>query len=174
MDNYRLTEYHGGMSAGATRRAVRRRFDSVEQEAFLGLWRTYDRLRAFEDDLFDRHGLSAQQYNSLRLLRSHHPEPLPTLAIGGRLISRAPDITRLLDKLAERDLVSRERPDDNRRVVRVRITPAGLTLLKQLEAEVRDCHRRQLGHLKPTQLKSLIELLRAARKPHEPSDGDWS
>src|SRR5262245_53940780 len=110
------------MTASATRRPSKRRFDSLEQETFLGLWRTYDRLRAFEDELFNRHGLSAQQYNALRLLRSHHPEPLPTLAIAARLISRAPDITRLLDKLVERGLVSRERPDDNRRVVRVRIT----------------------------------------------------
>src|SRR5262245_38594053 len=141
------------MSVSATRRQARRRFDSPEQEVFLGLWRTYDRLRAFEDELFDGHDLSAQQYNALRLLRSHHPEALPTLAVAARLISRAPDITRLLDKLAERELVSRERPDDNRRVVRVRITPAGLALLKQLDTEVRDCHRRQLGHLKPAELK---------------------
>src|SRR5262245_48677341 len=154
--------------------AVKRRFDSVEQEAFLGLWRTYDRLRALEDELFAGHGLSAQQYNALRLLRSHHPEPLPTLAIAARLISRAPDITRLVDRLVERRFASRERPDDNRRVVRVRITPAGLALLKKLDAEVRDCHRRQLGHLKPAKLKALIELLRAARKPHEAADGDWS
>jgi len=162
------------MTASATRRPSKRRFDSLEQETFLGLWRTYDRLRAFEDELFDHHCLSAQQYNALRLLRSHHPEALPTLAIAARLISRAPDITRLLDRLVERNLVSRERPDDNRRVVRVRITPAGLALLKELDAGVRDCHRRQLGHLKPSDLNSLIKLLRAARKPHEAADGDWA
>jgi len=166
--------YYDGMSASAARSSTRRRFDSPEQEAFLGLWRTYDRLRALEDQLFAGHGLSAQQYNALRLLRSHHPQPLPTLAIAARLISRAPDITRLLDKLVERELVSRERPDDNRRVVRVRITPAGLALLKRLDAEVGDCHRRQLGHLRPTELKALIDLLRAARKPHEDPDGDWA
>jgi DNA-binding MarR family transcriptional regulator len=154
--------------------ATARRFDSLEQEAFLGLWRTYDRLRGFEDELFARHGLSAQQYNALRLLRSHHPESLPTLAIASRMISRAPDITRLLDKLVERGLVARERPDDNRRVVRVRITPAGIALLKQLNSEVRECHRRQLGHLKPAELKSLIDMLHAVRKPHEAPDGDWA
>src|SRR5262245_22270781 len=79
-------------------------FDSPEQEAFLNLWRTYDRLRALEDDLFGRYELTGQQYNALRLLRAAHPEPVPTLALAARLISRAPDITRLLDRLEERGL----------------------------------------------------------------------
>src|SRR5438105_3458814 len=131
----------------ARRPATGRRFDSLEQEVFLNLWRTYDRLRALEEELFGRHGLTPQQYNALRLLRGVAPEPLPTLALAARLISRAPDITRLLDKLEQRGLVARERPADNRRVVRVGITLAGLALLKELDAPVRDCHARQLGHL---------------------------
>ena len=77
-----------------------KRFDSPQQEVFLNLWRTYDRLRALEDELFGRHGLTAQQYNALRLLRAAHPGKVPTLALATRLVSRAPDITRLLDKLA--------------------------------------------------------------------------
>src|SRR6516162_2132351 len=114
------------------RRARRPHFDSAEQEAYLNLWRTYDRLRMLEDELFGRFGLTAQQYNALRLLRGSHPERLPTLAIAARLVSRAPDITRLIDRLAERGLVARERPADNRRVVLVGITDAGLDLLRQL------------------------------------------
>src|SRR5947209_8167436 len=94
-----------------------RRFDSPEQEAFLSLWRTYDRLRALEDELFGRHDLTAQQYNALRLLRGQHPETLPTLTLAGRLVSRAPDITRLLDRLEERGRISRTRLPDNRRIV---------------------------------------------------------
>src|SRR5215210_7291682 len=96
-----------------------RRFDTLEQEAFLGLWRTYDRLRALEDELFGRYDLTAQQYNALRLLRRDHPAPVRTLDLAARLVSRAPDITRLLDKLEQRGLVCRDRPSDNRRVVRV-------------------------------------------------------
>src|SRR5579871_4956489 len=91
-----------------------RRFDSLEQEAFLSLWRTYDRLRAFEDALFARFDLTPQQYNALRLLRAQHPETTPTLALANRLISRAPDITRMLDKLEHRGLIARERNADNR------------------------------------------------------------
>src|SRR5205085_7276031 len=91
----------------------RRRFDSPEQEAYLNLWRTYDRLRAFEDELFQRHDLTAQQYNALRLLRAARPQPMATLTLGARLVSRAPDITRLLDKLADRGLIERDRPAHN-------------------------------------------------------------
>lgn len=157
----------------AASRSQRRRFDSLEQEAYLNLWRTYDRLRTLEDQLFAEHGLTAQQYNALRLLRGSHPEPMPTLAIGSRLISRAPDITRLLDRLDERGLVVRDRRAENRRVVMIGITEAGLALLRELDKAVRDCNKSQLGHLKPAELKTLIDLLRAVRKPHEAADSDW-
>jgi DNA-binding MarR family transcriptional regulator len=151
-----------------------RRFDSLEQEAFLNLWRTYDRLRALEDALFTSHDLTAQQYNALRLLRGVSPGTLPTLALAERLVSRAPDITRLLDKLAERGLIERQRPPDNRRTVQVGITPSGLALLEKLDEPVRECHARQLGHLKPAELKQLIQTLQAARGPHEASGSSWS
>lgn len=151
----------------------RRRFDSPQQEAFLNLWRTYDRLRAFEDELFQRHDLTAQQYNALRLLRAARPQRVATLTLGARLVSRAPDITRLLDKLAERGLVDRERPAHNRRTVHVGITDAGVKLLDEMTAEVRACHARQLGHLEPRELQTLVDLLRKARAPHEPEASTW-
>src|SRR5829696_7307628 len=81
-----------------------RRFDSTEQEAFLGLWRTFDRLRALEEELFARYDLTPQQYNVLRLLRGEHPDSIRTLDLAARLVSRAPDITRMLDKLEQRGL----------------------------------------------------------------------
>jgi DNA-binding MarR family transcriptional regulator len=150
-----------------------RHFDSPEQEVFLNLWRTYDRLRALEDELFERYDLTAQQYNVLRLLRGEHPGTLPTLALGARLVSRAANITRMLDKLEERALVERERPADNRRVVRVGITEAGLALLRELNEPVRACHARQLGHLSRAALRHLAALLHAAREPHEPLGSTW-
>jgi DNA-binding MarR family transcriptional regulator len=150
-----------------------RRFDSPQQEVYLSLWRTYDRLRMHEDRLFSDHNLTAQQYNALRLLRAEHPGTLPTLTLAARLVSHAPDITRLLDRLAERGLVVRERMADNRRVVRVGITDAGLALLKQLDVPVRQCHQVQLGHLSSAQLKALVELLRACRRPHEETASPW-
>jgi DNA-binding MarR family transcriptional regulator len=148
-------------------------FDSPEQEAFLSLWRTYDRLRALEDELFSRYDLTPQQYNALRLLKAEHPQKLRTLDLAGRLVSRAPDITRLLDKLERRGLIERERPADNRRVVYVGITQAGRAQLRALRDPLRDCHQQQLGHLSQRQLSELVALLRAAAAPHEELDSRW-
>jgi len=150
-----------------------RAFDSATQEAYLNLWRTYDRLRGYEDELFGKYDLTAQQYNALRLLRAVSPESLPTLTLAARLISRAPDITRLLDHLVKRELILRERKPENRRVVRVGITPTGVALLDQIHEEVRSVNDRQLGHLPADKLRQLVELLKLARGPHEPADSTW-
>ena len=148
-------------------------FDSLEQEVFLNLWRTYDRLRALEDELFGQHDLTPQQYNTLRILRGQHPERIQTLDLASRLVSRAPDITRLLDKLEQRGLIERDRPADNRRVVRIGITAAGLALLQDLHEPLQSCHARQLGHLSRRRLKELAALLQEARQPHEEAASSW-
>jgi DNA-binding MarR family transcriptional regulator len=150
-----------------------RRFDSLAQETYLNLWRTYDRLKALEDELFQAHGLSAQQYNALRLLLAARPEPLTVQQIGEKLISRAPDMTRLLDRLEKGGWVSRARPPDNRRSVAVTITPAGEQLLAELADPVRTCHERQLGHLTAAEQRTLIQLLAKARRPREPEGSAW-
>lgn len=144
-------------------------FDSPEQEVFLNLWRTYDTLKALEERVFGDYDLSAQQYNALRILQSAYPGKLPTLAIGRLLISRGPDITRMLDRLEARNLIIRERRSENRRVVEVSITPTGLELLDEMLEPVRQMHSEQLGHLTPDQQRRLIELLKTARRPHEPA-----
>lgn len=148
-------------------------FDSLQQEAFLNLWRSYDRLKILEDDLFCQHDLTAQQYNALRLLKAHSPEKVPTLQLAAQLVSRAPDITRLLDRLYARGFIDRERKEANRRTVYVGITEKGLELLTTLTKQVRECHLRQLGHLSPEELKQFTDLLRKARLPHEPTDSTW-
>ena len=160
------------LEQGARRRAGGR-FDSPQQEVYLNLWRTYDRLRILEDELFGRHDLTAQQYNALRVLRAAHPQTLPTLTLAAKLVSRAPDITRLLDKLHDRGLVQRERPADNRRTVQVGITEAGVALLDGLAAEVKACHDRQLGHMSSDEMKQLVDLLRKARQCHETPESYW-
>lgn len=144
-----------------------RSFDSPQQQAWLNLWRSYDLLKALEEELFARHGLSPQQYNALRLLQTAHPDSLPVSSIGTQLISRAPDMTRLLDKLERRQLIRRERREENRRVVEVVITLKGLRLLEKLSGPVRDCHHEQLGHLDPEELQDLTRLLKRTREPHE-------
>src|SRR5690242_14258405 len=114
-----------------------RRFDSLEQEVFLNLWRTYDRLRTLEEELFGRYDLTPQQYNALRLLAGEHPAKVRTLDLASRLVSRAPDITRLLDKLEQRGLIERDRPAGNRRVVCIGLTDAGFALLRELREPLR-------------------------------------
>ena len=169
------------MGTAASKRAVgkgntggeRRRFDSPEQEVFLNLWRTYDCLKALEESLFGRYQLSAQQYNALRLLAAADPQPLQTLSLGRRLISRAPDVTRMLDRLEKRSLVTRHRRAENRRVVEVALTEAGRALLSEMADQVRQMHRQQLGHLGSAQQRQLIELLQRARQPHEDASCDW-
>ena len=150
-----------------------RHFDSPHQEVFLSLWRTYDRLRTVEEELFGGYGLTPQQYNVLRLLRAAYPETVPTLSLASRLVSRAPDITRMLDKLNERGLVARQRPDGNRRTVMVGITEAGLALLDEMRPKVRECHVRQVGHLSADEMATLVRLLNKVRSPHEPTNSDW-
>ncbi|MFN5852457.1 MAG: MarR family transcriptional regulator, partial [Pirellulaceae bacterium] len=74
-------------------------FDSPQQQAWLQLWRTYDRLKVLEDQLFGSFEISSQQYNLLRLLEAASPDALRTLDLARRMISRSPDITRMLDRL---------------------------------------------------------------------------
>jgi DNA-binding MarR family transcriptional regulator len=159
--------------ASQPRRTTALRYDSIEQEAYLNLWRTYDRLRAFEDALFARFDLTAQQYNVLRLLRAQRPKAIATLQLAERLVSRAPDITRMLDKLESRGWIERRRDERDRRTVRVAILPSGVALLRQIDKPLAECHRQQLGHLSSTDLERLTRLLRKARQPHEPDHSQW-
>ncbi len=102
--------------------------------------------------------LSATQYNVLRILRGA-PEGLPCGEIASRMITRDPDITRLLDRLEKRGLISRSRETKDRRMVMARITPHGLKLLGRLDEPVQETHRKQLGHLGRDRLRALTELL---------------
>ena len=161
------------MPSSAPRRRAARRFDSPQQEAYLALWRTYDRLRELEDKFFGEWGLTAQQYNVLRLLRAEHPEPVPTLGLVAKLVSRAPDITRMLDRLEAGGWITRTRSTTDRRAVLIAITESGLALLDQMTEPLRACHEKQLGHLSRSELDTLITLLSRARDPHEPDGSSW-
>lgn len=153
--------------------AKSRRFDSLQQEAYLALWRTYDRLRALELELFAEFDLTPQQYNLLRLLRAQHPVAVPTSSVFAQLVSRAPDVTRMLDRLEEMGLIARTRSAGDRRAVMVGISAAGMALLKRVSEPLKKCHEHQLGHLSSTDLKALVDLLRKARAPHESQDSTW-
>ena len=137
-------------------------FFSVEEEALLNVLRTSDQLNRAFHRIARNWGVTSTQYNVLRILRGS-PEGLPCGEIANRMITRDPDITRLLDRLEKRGLISRCRQTKDRRMVMVRITPEGLKLLARLDEPVQEGHRRQLGHLGRDRLRALTELLHAAR-----------
>ncbi len=139
-------------------------FACPEQEACLNLWRTQDQLHQEFVHLFQLHGISGSQYNVLRILRGAGGAALPCLEIGAQMVTRMPDITRLVDRLEDAGLVTRCRTAEDRRVVLVKITPAGLELLGRLDQPVLDLHRRLLGHLSRAELAELNRLLVKARK----------
>lgn len=139
-----------------------RRVVCPEEVAFLDLMRTCDLLARRPALLLRDEDLSANQYNVLRILRGA-PDGLPCGEIAGRMITRDPDVTRLLDRLEKRGLISRWRETKDRRVVMAKITPEGLKLLARLDEPVQEMHRRQLGHLGKSRLRDLAGLLQMVR-----------
>jgi DNA-binding MarR family transcriptional regulator len=148
---------------------VARRGLCPEEDAFVSLMRTTDALmRSMEWVLRDADVLPAQ-YNVLRILRGS-PGGLPCSEIGKRMISRDPDITRLLDRMEKRGFITRQRGTEDRRVVFTKITRAGLNLLAGLDETVRATHRKMLGHMGTKRLKDLQELLEVARENTDSAD----
>ena len=137
-----------------------RKRGSREESAFLELLRTTDILSRRLSQTLKNEELSGTQYNVLRILRGA-PAGLSCGEIGNRMIARDPDITRLLDRLEKRGLISRFRETKDRRTVMVRMTPAGLDLVGRLDEPVQAVHREQLGLLGEKRLKELSELLTA-------------
>lgn len=138
-------------------------FRRREDEAFVNLLRTADALLQGVAETLKPQGLSPTQYNVLRILRGAEPKGLACREIGERMITRDPDVTRLLDRLEDRGLVTRTRNREDRRIVTTRITKPGLQILEALDAPIGDLHARQLGHLSPSRLRTLIGLLEQAR-----------
>ena len=135
---------------------------SHEEAAFLELVRTTDLLSRGLVRIIKTEGISSTQYNVLRILRGS-PEGLACGEIANRMITRDPDVTRLLDRLEKRELISRCRETKDRRTVMARITPEGLKLLGRLDEPVQAAHRQQLGHLGRERLQILTELMSLAR-----------
>ena len=140
-----------------------RRFGGPEEDAFVSLVRTAELLSRNVEKVLRSGDVSPVQYNVLRILRGA-PEGLPCSEIGKRMITRDPDITRLLDRLEKRSLIARCRETRDRRMVMTRITPQGLKLLRELDRPVTEMHKSQLGHLGREGLRSLKELLETARQ----------
>jgi DNA-binding MarR family transcriptional regulator len=142
-------------------------FASLEEEVLLNFLRTADRLTGSVESAIKPMGLSPTQYNVLRILRGVNPQGIGCQEIARRMITRDADITRLLDRLQERGLVHRQRQTDDRRVVHITITPAGLAMLAELDPIIVDLNQKLLRHLGTQRLKMLLELIEEARKHSE-------
>jgi DNA-binding MarR family transcriptional regulator len=129
--------------------------DLLARDTFLCLVRAHEKLTAEFAELFKARGLTLAQYNVLRILLGGPAEGASCQYVGERLLNRVPDVTRLLDRMQAAGLVRRARAEDDRRVVRVRITPKGRKLCESLAEPVLDLHRRQLAALSASELVAL-------------------
>ncbi|HEU4521811.1 MAG TPA: MarR family transcriptional regulator [Thermoanaerobaculia bacterium] len=143
-----------------------RPFSSRSEEAAVALMRTADMVRRAVSAVVDPIGLTVQQYNVLRILRGAGEHGLPTLEIADRMIEQTPGITRLIDRLEAKGLVSRERCLTDRRQVFCRITGEGLDLLERLDGPVRSADAAALESLGAHDLEHLIELLDKTRNAY--------
>lgn len=154
--------------AGALQREMKqaRPFRSPSQEALVGLMRTADILRRYVSTVLEPHGITLPQYNVLRILRGAGDEGLPTLEVAQRLIERTPGITRMMDRLEAKGWVRRERCPDDRRQVLCYLTPAGETLLAELDSPMDRADEAALRSLSQEEQRELIRLLDAVRAQH--------
>ena len=138
-------------------------FASREEEAFLAIQLTADRLSRRGAAVMKEFDISPAQYNTLRILRGAGKEGLACSEIGERMINRDPDITRMLDRLEKRGLVQRCRDQKDRRVITARITKQGLHLLQSMDVPLREFLRKLLSSMGETKLRSVIRLLDEVR-----------
>ena len=135
-----------------------------EDRLFVSILKSADSLSQEAELLIKAHNLTMAQYNVLRILRGAEPVGMLCRGISERMISRDPDMTRLLDRMEKRGLITRERQKDDRRVIMTRITSEGLVFLKELDQPVRELHKRQFAHMKSARMKALAGLLEEVLK----------
>ncbi len=141
-----------------------RAFSSAEEEALLNLMRTSDCLQRAVQREIRNFGITSTQYNVLRILRGAQPNGLTCAAIGKRMITAEPDITRLLTRLKTLKLIRQHRDRNDRRVVWTQISESGLELLKSMDPVVDKLPKEMLGHLTGSEVTELIRLLELARE----------
>lgn len=152
------------MSTGRLQQEIKKRqpFELLEQEACLNLFRTSDLLQNRMGKFMREFGLTPSQYNILRILRGEG-KPLPSLEIASRMIQVVPAITGLVDRLEAQNLVVRKRCNEDRRVVFIEITPAGLELLTKIDQPLYEAHKQVLSMLSEDEMRTLTRLLEKIR-----------
>ena len=135
-----------------------RPFDSVQSEALLTLMWAWDRVDRVTNESLRDLDISSAQYNVLRILRGS-PQGLQTHEVVSRMVTRAPNITRLVDKLETKGLLVRRRCSEDRRVVYLEITSSGLEFVEQIGPSLAEAIGRATSGLSESDLQTLIHLL---------------
>lgn len=143
-----------------------RPFQSPEHEAFLSVLRTAAVLSDELEQILRPEGISLAHYNVLRILRGAEPHGLCRNEVRDRMLTRMPDMTRLLDRMENAGLVARARSQTDRRLVSTRITDRALQVLERVEDAVAEEHRRRFGHLSKSEIHALIGVLERVREPN--------
>jgi len=146
------------MGKAIQHRLQQQRFRSPAHEAVLGVLLAGARLREQVEAVAAEAGITAQQYNVLRILRGTHPEGLPRCDIGRRTIERAPDLTRIVDRLAKEGLVERSRSEHDARLSVARITRKGLAVLDRIEPRIEAMHRAIAARLGARDARTLTRI----------------
>ena len=136
---------------------------SIEAEILKHTNRHSDNTLAEINQLLKVWGMTALQHSALRVIYVHDPDDigLPSGEIGKHLITRVPDVTRLLDRMADKKWLIRERDENNRRVVRTRLTEIGVELVESVHSSLMKLEKQQLSHMTDKdkeELKRLLEL----------------
>jgi DNA-binding MarR family transcriptional regulator len=138
-------------------------FRVPEQEAYLNLVRTHALLSDEVAELFKQHHLSQPLYNVLKVVARMGRAGMPSQSIAQYMVARDPDITRLVDRLQKDRSIEREQDEQDRRIIRVRVTQSGLDAIEKLDPLIWKLHQQQLGHLSQEKLELLNQLLVEAR-----------
>lgn len=120
---------------------------------FTGSW-----LNGLQSQIFKNYCITPQQYNSLRILRGQHPECASVNLLKDRMIDKMSNVSRIIDKLKDKDLVTRKTSKHDRRQVDVKITQKGLDLLDQIAIEMEDWEK-QLHNISEEEAATLNNLL---------------
>ena len=165
LDNECHNTYIGVVSPKTLRAELKmtRPFKSIEEEAILSIARTAALLEHSAAEAFKPFELTLTQYNVLRILRGAGGDGLCRNEVGERLVTKVPDVTRLLDRMEAAGLIVRERGSQDRRYVATRITDKGMKLLEKIDRELPGIHGRQVGHVSQKRLRELITILEEVR-----------
>ncbi|HLP27816.1 MAG TPA: hypothetical protein VK147_04185 [Candidatus Didemnitutus sp.] len=146
------------MGEALKQRLKQEKFSSPYQEAMLAVMVCADRLNRSMDETCERYGITAAQYNVLRILRGVYPDGHPRCEIITRMIHVAPDVTRLIDRLEKLDLAERTKSQHDLRLSVTMITQRGLDLLESIQPEINEIEKQLSAGLTEKEAGQLADL----------------